>query len=100
MSNKIEFLSEKQQEQLAQDLSDAMMGGNSIGHSSLLTYVFKDYDITDESCQLDWSDSLAFCQSKGHEIEECPCCGWVTEGNFYEHPDYESGVCDNCAEEE
>ena len=91
----LETLSAETRFALAQKLHDALMGGNSIGHTSLVVSVCEDFNVP----ALDWNEALEFCQELEFEIAECPCCGWVSEGNYYEHPDHEEGVCDNCEEE-
>lgn len=90
----LETLSAEARFALAEDLNDAMMGGNSIGHTTLVVLACKDHNVP----ALDWNQALTFCQEMEFEIDECPCCGWVTEGNYYEHPEFEEGVCDNCEE--
>lgn len=30
----------------------------------------------------------------------CPCCGWWSADIYYEHPDFEESVCDECGEED
>lgn len=77
-----------------EDLSEALMGGNSIGHGSLIAYCCEEhgYDL------IEWHEALELLQSEGYEIDECPACGWVNDGNYYEHPDYEEGVCSDCEE--
>ena len=91
----LETLSDKERYALAEDLHEALMGGNSLGHTSLVVSVCKDHNVP----ILAWNEALDFCREMDFELDECPCCGWVTEGNFYDHPEYETGVCDNCEED-
>lgn len=42
-----------------------------------------------------YSDALELIEKHGGECAECPECGWISEGNFYEHPDHD-GVCSDC----
>ena len=92
----LETLSDKERYALAEDLYEAMMGGNSIGHTSLVVYACEKHNVP----ALDWDEALEFCKEMEFEIDECPCCGWVSDGNFYDHPEYAEGVCSDCEVEE
>ena len=40
-------------------------------------------------------DAVLLVQKHGFDCDECPECGWISEGNWYEHPDHD-GVCSDC----
>ena len=92
----LETMSDKECYALAEDLYEAMMGGNSIGNTSLVVYSCKKHNVP----ALGWDEALEFCKEMSFEIDECPCCALVSEGNFYDHPEYEEGVCSDCEVEE
>lgn len=79
-----------------EDLCEAMMGGNSLGHAGLVVATCEEH----EQPELGWQEALELLQEKDYEIDECPRCGWVSEGNFYEHSEYPEGVCYDCQEKE
>ena len=43
-----------------------------------------------------YTEALELLQENQIECAECPNCGWISEGNFYEHPDHDDGVCSDC----
>lgn len=75
------------------ELYDAVIQGNSLGHHSLVVAVCEKHKVP----VLSWDEALGILQTDGFEAEECPECGWVTEGNYGTHEDHESGVCSDCS---
>lgn len=78
-------------EKFLEDLAEAMEGGNSIGHHSLVELVCKEHN----QDTLAWDDALGLLQENGHDLEECSECGWVVDDVL----DYE-GRCSDCSEDE
>ena len=42
-----------------------------------------------------YEDAIELCNKNHVDVAECPECGWISEGNWYEHPDHD-GVCSDC----
>lgn len=77
------------QKDFIEDLVNAMEGGYSVGHQSLVYAVCEKHNEE----ELDWNDALALVQEHGAHIEECEECGWVVDDIFDDE-----GRCSHCAE--
>ena len=75
-------------EKFLEDLAEAMEGGNSIGHHSLVVSVCKQHNHE----ILAWDTALGLLQENDFELEECEECGWVVEDVFDE-----AGRCADCS---
>ena len=90
----VEDLSKEQLGQLLAQLEDDVMEGNSIGHASLVQITCEDFGVE----PIDWNEALCLLQDNDYSVEECPQCGWVSEGNFYQSEDCDEDVCERCGD--
>ena len=90
----VEDLSKEQLGQLLAQLEDDVMEGNSLGHASLVQITCEDFGVE----PLNWNEALELLQLNGYEVEECPQCGWVTEGNYAYSSECGEYVCNDCGD--
>jgi len=88
-------LNKEKQHALLDDLAETLVGAMAMDSVvlDLINWIAEKFEITEFESYSDALDLIQ--QSNIVECDECPECGWFSEGNFYEHPDHD-GVCSDC----